>query len=232
MLDLAPLSHALPPTRHQSVSGHALLSWQWPAPADCLSWAVLGGGLARLGGVTWIQVQDQELTPELSPQDLASSVLGAARLASHAALLTSARLESYAWSTRSSGTLTVAALATVGMGNARRVGSEASASHCGTINIAAWTNAALGTAALAECLSIMAEARTTSVLAASIRDPSSGELATGTGTDCVLMASHPQGPSLHYAGKHTELGSLLGRATLDVVARGLASWRELSGGSA
>ena len=62
--------------------------------------------------------------------------------------------------------------------------------------------------------------------------PLSGRPASGTGTDCIVVAAPvaPGGPRsaarLAYAGKHTRVGSLLGAAVRDAVARGIARWLE------
>jgi len=80
--------------------------------------------------------------------------------------------------------------------------------------------------ALAEALGVATEARTAAVLDGRVpsRRASSGSLATGTGTDCIVVAAPEAGPSLRWVGKHTLAGALLGGAVREAVARGVRRW--------
>jgi adenosylcobinamide amidohydrolase len=54
-----------------------------------------------------------------------------------------------------------------------------------------------------------------------IRSTQSSLPATGTGTDCIALAS--LGSSVErYCGKHTKLGELIGLAAYTAIAKGLA----------
>ena len=52
----------------------------------------------------------------------------------------------------------------------------------------------------------------------------SGRAATGTGTDCIVVAAPCGSPQAGYAGKHTVLGHLVGASVGEAVARGVAAW--------
>lgn len=69
-------------------------------------------------------------------------------------------------------------------------------------------------------MTIAAEARTAAIQQIGLR-VSTG-IATGTGTDCIAVAS-PAG-SRDYAGLHTELGEWIGRATHDAVLAAAQDW--------
>ncbi|WP_295045296.1 adenosylcobinamide amidohydrolase, partial [uncultured Paracoccus sp.] len=124
----------------------------------------------------------------------------------------------------------VTCVATVGLGNAERVGhrrgqQEGQRQGYGTINIALLIDAGLTDAALIEALSIAAQARTLAVLEAGVILPSGP--ATGTGTDCIAVACDPGG--LAHAGLHTALGEAIGRAVCDAVGQGASDWKAAQG---
>lgn len=123
----------------------------------------------------------------------------------------------------------VTCLATVGLGNAERVGQrrDAVARGYGTINLIISIDRGLSETAMIEALTIAAQARTLAVLTAGIMLPSG--LATGTGTDCIALACDP-GEQV-FAGLHTELGEAVGRAVHDAVLRGAREWIEEHGSS-
>jgi adenosylcobinamide amidohydrolase len=127
-------------------------------------------------------------------------------------------------------------LATVGLGNLLAVGdpttttttttTTAPRSPVGTINLVCRVSVGLTEEALLEATAIAAEARTAAVLAAGLRSPLSGRPATGTGTDCIVMAAPATGRPDRFAGKHTACGSAIGAAVFGAVSRGVARWLE------
>ena len=63
-----------------------------------------------------------------------------------------------------------------------------------------------------------------------IRSLVSGEPATGTGTDCKVLASAIGGKTHRYAGKHTAVGSAVGAAVVAAVSSGVDIWLKLNQG--
>jgi adenosylcobinamide amidohydrolase len=145
----------------------------------------------------------------------------------------------------------------VGLSNAVRVGDSPgplAGVQVGTINLLCAVSVPLTEAAALEAASIAVEARTAAVLEARHPSRRSGAPATGTGTDCVVLAwpdtvyyGTPKGfrtsrdgapagnpPAPHatiaapavFAGKHTALGHVIGRAVGDSVRAGVADWLE------
>ena len=97
-----------------------------------------------------------------------------------------------------------------------------------TINIIVLINQALTASAMVEAIQIATEGRVTAVGRANIKGVISHGIATGTGTDCIVVAA-PDHPAKHvYCGKHTRLGELIGRAVIRGCTRALAR-RELAG---
>ena len=140
-------------------------------------------------------------------------------------LMTSRTLEAYVDVEKSEGALAARCLTTVGLGNARRVGDPAgSTARVGTINVLCCVSVALSPEALLETLALVAEARTLAVHQAGVKSPVSGLAATGSGTDCIVVAAPVRDGREPYAGKHTTLGHLAGAAVLEAVSRGASDW--------
>lgn len=118
-------------------------------------------------------------------------------------------------------------LATVGLGNAERVGQRRAPAGAGygTINLILLIDAGLTETAMIEALTIAAEARTLAVLEAGIQLP--GGLATGTGTDCIALACDAGDSG--FAGLHTPLGEAIGRAVHAAVLAGALDWLAVHG---
>lgn len=118
-------------------------------------------------------------------------------------------------------------VATVGLGNAERVGHRRAVppSGYGTINIVLVIETGLTEAAQIEALTIATQARTAAVIEAGVILPSGP--ATGTGTDCVAIACDP-GP-IAFAGTHTAVGEAIGRAVYQAVLAGALDWTRMHG---
>ncbi len=136
------------------------------------------------------------------------------------------------------GSLWVDCFVTVGVNNAVRVGESVGTSNgrrsspAGTINIILITNARLPASAMVCAVQVATEAKTAALFAARVLSRKTGRLgATGTGTDAVVVAAgaDPVGPALRYAGTHTKLGELIGRAVLAGVREGLIRWARWEG---
>ena len=74
-----------------------------------------------------------------------------------------------------------------------------------------------------EASSLVAEARTLALLEAAVVSRRSGRPSTGTGTDCIVVASPLGRRKTPFAGKHTEVGHVVGAAVSDAVRRVVAA---------
>lgn len=190
-----------------------------------LSFAPLHPGLTEARHILWRHVEDADLTPDF---DAENWLHAEARRIGHGdavAMMTSRDLQ-HLQVARHGPAL---CLATVGLGNAERIGHHRAgpARGYGTINLAVLIEDGLTRPAMIEALTIAAEARTAAVIDCGLQLPSG--LATGTGTDCIALACDP-GPRNH-AGLHTDLGRAIGRAVYDAVGRGAAQWTARHGRS-
>jgi adenosylcobinamide amidohydrolase len=96
----------------------------------------------------------------------------------------------------------------------------------GTINLLCRVSIGLTEEALLEASAIAAEGRTAAVLAAGLLSPLTGRPATGTGTDCIVVAAPETTRPDRFAGKHTACGSAIGASVFGAVSRGVARWLE------
>lgn len=194
-------------------------------PHAVLSWAIVNGGRRTATEVVWCQVRGDDLCPPADPELLLRAQLAQACLPDAVGLLTSADLAQHVAVERAWRGLRARCVATVGLGNALRAGDPpGAAGRIGTINLVCQLSEPLSELARLEAMSIAAEARTAAVLETGIASRRSGERATGTGTDCIVVAApeHPDGA--RYAGKHTIAGHLVGASVYDAVRRGARRW--------
>ncbi len=195
-------------------------------PHAVLSWAIVNGGRRTASEVVWCEVRDEELRPPVDPVRLLRERLADACLPEAVGLLTSRALGQHVVVERESNGGRARCVATVGLGNALRAGDPPGpAGRIGTINLLCQLSVPLSDLALLEALSIATEARTAAVLEAGIASRRSGEPATGTGTDCIVIAAPERPGGARHAGKHTVAGHLVGASAYEAVRRGVADWR-------
>ncbi|WP_394825090.1 adenosylcobinamide amidohydrolase [Pendulispora albinea] len=206
-------------------------------PVRACSWAIVGGGIAEVRHVAWLEVRDADLRPPIDPRRMLVERLRDAGLHPAVGLLTSRSVATYTVATAQSHGVTAWCVATVGLGNALRAGDPPGvAGRIGTINTLVYVDAPLTDEALLEANAIVTEAKCAAVLEADVRSRRSGRPATGTGTDCTVVAcalpakhteravAHEASPSAAYAGKHTVIGSVAGAAAFDAIAAGVRRW--------
>lgn len=203
--------------------------WRWrieqrsliitlPEIHQVLSWAPLGGGPRRAIAILNHQIAAGDRAaserPRLYLQALARSFGLKAREA--VAMMTGADISKASYATARRGNLLVGAWCTAGCSNALRIGDPATAGTPapGTINLALVISQPLSRCAMAEALAMATEARVAAVHDAGIASTRTRRPATGTGTDCIVIAA-PIGGAVHsYCGKHTVIGELIGRAAM------------------
>jgi adenosylcobinamide amidohydrolase len=198
---------------------------RFAAPHRVLSWAIAGGGLRVSSGVVWREVSS--LPPGVDPRAIARQALDAAGLPDGVALLTARNLATFEEVRAVAGPLSARCVATVGLSNALAAGDPPGPMRpIGTINLLCQVTQPLSDEALIEASALVAEARTAALIEAGVRSRRTGRAATGTGTDCIVVAAPRRMPSQLYAGKHTPIGALVGQSVREAVARGAARWLE------
>jgi adenosylcobinamide amidohydrolase len=191
------------------------------------SWAPVGGGVCRARVVAWHEVEGAELAPPIDAAQLLADRLAARGLGGAVGLLTARRLDRHVRAISRRDGITAEVVATVGLGNQLRVGDPPEierAAAAGTINILCRLSTPLSPAAALEALSIAAEARTVAVREAAVPSQRTGRFATGTGTDCIVIAAPIGERGATHAGKHTAIGHVIGAAVAEAIAQGVEGW--------
>jgi adenosylcobinamide amidohydrolase len=205
-----------------------LLIVRYREPVRAASWAIVGGGLTEARAVAWLEVRDTDLRPPVDPRRLLRERLRTEGLTSAIGLLTSRRVDSYSTATAEEPGVVARCIATVGLGNALRAGDPPGVTgRIGTINLLVHVGACLSDEALLEASAIATEAKCAVVLEAGLLSRSTGRAATGTGTDCTVVTARRAAEGVvpgPYAGKHTAVGCVIGRAVESAISMGVEAW--------
>jgi adenosylcobinamide amidohydrolase len=211
--------HAATAVNHIEFRG-PLMVVRFPEPRVCWSWAIVNGSCTVSPAVAWYFLQSQEYPELCDARTFLRDKLQAADLSDAVGLLTSRKRYGQVETTASHSGMRASCVATVGLSNGMRVGDGPTfIPSAGTINLLCEVDARLSDECALEALSIAAEARTAAVIDAT------GATATGTGTDCIVLAHATSGELHTYAGKHTVIGYVIGRAVYDAVLQGVNEWR-------
>jgi len=183
-----------------------------------LSWAPLNGGARRASAILNHQIAPGDSRASERPRPYLQALVRRLGLRPQAAvaMMTGADVYKAGYATACRGDLAVGAWCTAGCSNALRIGDPAMATKRGpgTINIAMVVSQPLSRCAMAEALAMVTEARVAAVHDAGISSARTRRPATGTGTDCIVVAAPIRGPAHAYCGKHTVLGELIGKAAM------------------
>lgn len=200
-----------------------LLTARFTEPQRTLGWSLLHPGFAVVSDVVWIEVRNADLGLSIDPQAFLKARLAEAGLENALAFMTSRDISRHHLCQRRVETVEATCLTTVGLSNGERVGARrADKPHVGTINTLVHVSAALTDGALVEALSIVAQARTAAIIDWQRAEP--GAAITGTGTDCIVVASPCRGEPLAFAGLHTAVGEAIGAAVYDATRTGAEQW--------
>ncbi|MDP2754845.1 MAG: adenosylcobinamide amidohydrolase [Nitrospirota bacterium] len=145
-----------------------------------------------------------------------------------AQMATAADMDNLAVTTKTFKPFIVTALVTAGAKtNAIRTGVD-EGKHIegeepkGTVNILILTNARLTDGALARAIVTATEAKTAAFEDLKVPSSYTKDIqATGTGTDNVIIVSGNFGPRVTYAGGHSRIGELIGKAVYEAVIEAL-----------
>ncbi|TVR79282.1 MAG: hypothetical protein EA405_13260 [Rhodospirillales bacterium] len=206
-------------------------------PQRMLSWAPYRPGYQVATRVAWLEVRNRDLGPDVDAAAFLAERLRARGLGSAIGLMTSTCLADHCRATARRDGVTARCLVTLGLGNAERVGSRrpqpAGKPAVGTVNLLCHVDRALTDAALLEAVSVAVAARTAAILEASYRPAGATGPATGTGTDCIVIAcpaeGAPDAPPECYAGMHTAVGEAIGAAVLAATGQAAAGWLQRYG---
>lgn len=193
-----------------------------------LSWTLNAPGFVETDRIVWREVRNADLTPELDAHQWLLQELLQTGYQQSVAFLTSRNIDFHHYAEMSVEGEKLSCLVTAGLSNAERVGTRHGATNrFGTINILLKTSSTLSQAAMIELMSVVVQARTLAVLEADIKIGVEKLPATGTGTDCVAIASpliSDEGQCI-YAGLHTAIAEAAGAAVLSAMNEALTVWK-------
>jgi adenosylcobinamide amidohydrolase len=200
------------------------LTARFAEPQRTLGWSLIHPGFAIVSDVVWVEVRNSDLGLSIDPQAFLKARLAQSGLPDALAFMTSRDIRRHQLCQRRAGAVEAACLTTVGLSNGERVGTrKAHGPHAGTINTLVHVSVPLTDGAMVEAISIIAQARTTAVI--DFQSAERETAITGTGTDCIVVASPCRGEPTAWAGLHTEVGEAIGRATYDATWAGAEQWQ-------
>jgi iron complex transport system ATP-binding protein len=133
-------------------------------------------------------------------------------------MITAASIKNFSVVTKKDGDLVVSIIATAGCNHAESAGEEIKAkAHFGTINMIVLIDGNPTETCLMSALVTATEAKTAALRALDVRSSYSGDLATGTVTDSLVVASTNRGSAIEYCGPASKLGNLIGHCTRSAV---------------
>jgi adenosylcobinamide amidohydrolase len=194
-----------------------------PRPSPVASWAILNGGLRTHVS----HIINHHVDPLGTAADPAKTLRQAASKAGIAGtvvgMMTGVDVRQFFLANSVHSELKVCAIATAGCGNLATVGETGAylerdlpKIRPGTINLILVVNYGFTHAAMLEAIAIATEAKVRAMYEFGLRSVSTGEPATGTGTDCIAVAAgHDR--RYTFCGKHTKWGDLVGRASLESI---------------
>jgi len=199
------------------------LTARFAEPQRTLGWSLLHPGFAIVTDVVWVEVRNSDLGPSVDPHAFLKARLAQSGLPNALAFMTSRDIRRHHLCRRRAGGVEAACLTTVGLSNGERVGSrKAQGLHAGTINTLVHVSVPLTDGALIEAISIVAQARTAAVI--DFQNAPRGTAITGTGTDCIVVASPLRGEPVAWAGLHTDIGEAIGSSVYDATRAGAEQW--------
>ncbi|MBZ8118605.1 adenosylcobinamide amidohydrolase [Roseovarius sp. LXJ103] len=210
------------PAQSRLIEDHPWLAFDLGAPMQVLSWAINAPGFVTARHILWREVRNADLTLDMDVHPWLERQLRARGAADAVCFLTSRDVRHVHQHRARVEGAEAHSVATVGLGNAERVGTrrDKATTDWGTINIAVAVQTGLTQAAMIEAMSIAAQARTAAIIELGVALPTG--IATGTGTDCIAIAA-PHGAGA-YTGLHTALGEAIGAAVYHATKVGGARW--------
>lgn len=202
---------------------------QFPVPRTGISTSPSNGGIQIYDGI-FIQrlmqyIDHENELPGGSLGSYLSLVAQQERLNCGTGLITTAKMENFGHSI-ATGLDTIEVYATAGVkGNAARAGEPPLYQEIengfnpvgGTINLLVFLSVSLPLGILARALITLTEAKSAILSEMGISSVTSGQAATGTSTDGIILVMNDSGPLRTDVGTYSELGSLMATAAQQAI---------------
>jgi iron complex transport system ATP-binding protein len=190
------------------------------SPLNVLSSAIVGSGFRRVSHILNAHV-DKDYSAPNPKADLRVLARRCGVKGQFVGLLTAVYLRKARMAFFEADGLSVGALITAGVGNAASAGiTKPYKYQAGTINIILLLNANLTRGAMLNAFITATEAKTAVIQSRNIRTPD-GDVATGTSTDTITIATTGKGDLKLYTGSVTIIGWLIARAVRQALEESL-----------
>jgi len=142
-------------------------------------------------------------------------------------MITGAKIKNFSLVTQRKDNLVVSVIATAGCNHAESAGEKIKVKVIGgTVNLIVVIDGNLTESCLINALSTATEAKSAALRALDIRSRYSGDLATGTITDSLVIAATNRGSAIKYGGPSSKLGQLIGHCTRSAVKEAIMNQDE------
>ncbi|UCD73138.1 MAG: adenosylcobinamide amidohydrolase [Candidatus Bathyarchaeota archaeon] len=201
----------------------------YPRLFKVVSSAALNGGLTQARSIINCQVSknydhenpEQHLERMAKKLKVTSPVIG---------LLTAVDVRNFSISVSHALKRSLITIATAGITNATRLGEQVSTDSTGTINLIVLYEGDMTDGCMVNAVQTIAESKCAVLRELDIRTKKTGELATGTSTDTIVLCCLGEGEKLQYAGSATEIGNELGGTVQDSIRDSLRKQEKLVSG--
>ena len=190
---------------------------------SAVSSAIYNGGFKKTRAVLNVHVPmgyDDKILHE-NPEHIILEALKKFKLDPHqtVGMITAADVKKFSMVTAEKEDLIVSAVATAGCSFAETAGEniEADLNHLGTVNIMVAIHGNPAESCLMQTFITATEAKTASFKELDIRSKYSGNPATGTVTDSLVIVSTDNGPQIKFGGPTSRLGRLVGYCVKEAV---------------
>ena len=223
------------------VKDNILVIWS-KAPLKILSSAILNGGLREAKGIINVQVPEgtgsDKSDVHWSPEKFLNEEAQRLKLPQKkvVALMTAAKMKNIAVYSEKCGNSVLTVFATAGSTVAVTAGEPTASfegskiERVGTINIILIVDGNLTEGCMVEAVKTLTEAKTVALRELDIRSQFSGDIATGTLTDSVVVGCTKKGNPIQYAGTFTLLGELIGNCVRKAVKEAMYKQENLTPG--
>ncbi len=221
------------------VKDNILVIWS-KTPLIVLSSAILNGGLHDANGIINVQVPEgcgsSKSDVHWRPEEFLNEEMQKLQLPVKkvVGLMTAAKMQNIAVCSENCGETVLTAFVTAGSTVAVAAGEPAASikgpkiKRLGTINIILIVDGNLRESAMVEAIKTLTEAKTVALRELDIRSQFSGDIATGTLTDSVVVACTKKGEPVQYAGTFTLLGELIGKCVRKAVKEAMYKQEKLA----
>jgi len=198
---------------------------EFVVPFNTLSSAILNGGFKEVKHIVNLNVPKKLCSTEKPDITLNNYCHQQDWQGITAGMMTAASMKSMRIKQVKVENVDIIVVLTTGLSNPRRAGDYAEYRHLSsiclehdTINIILISTATFTPTAMVEAIMIITEAKAAALQKANIKSPISNDIATGTGTDSIIVASQKTAEiSIEFCGKHTLIGELIGQLVIEAI---------------